>query len=226
MHWEYLLLNLVILSGPLLLSFDRRIRFVQFRKEAFSAILIVLIPFVIMDALATGHFWDFNPHYTLNLRLLGLPPGEWLFFITVPYACLFTWQVLAGYFKNRSLASSSIIPGLMMVLFLPVAMVFALYGRDYTAIVATMVAITATLDFLLDTRVLSSTRGTLLLGLLILMMLIFNGYLTGRPVVIYDPAYQLDLRILSIPLEDFFYGFSLIYLNIIIFEKLKEVNRD
>jgi len=57
--------------------------------------------------------------------------------------------------------------------------------------------------------------------LLTLLMLIFNGYLTARPVVLYDPAYQLNLRIFTIPVEDFVYGYSHVFLTTIIYEKVK-----
>lgn len=51
-------------------------------------------------------------------------------------------------------------------------------------------------------------------------MLIFNGYLTARPVVMYDAAYQLDWRVGTIPIEDFIYGYALIVSVIVVYEKL------
>jgi lycopene cyclase domain-containing protein len=52
-------------------------------------------------------------------------------------------------------------------------------------------------------------------------MLVFNGYLTWRPVVLYGEAYQLGLRIYTIPIEDFGYGYALILLCRILYEFLK-----
>ena len=49
-------------------------------------------------------------------------------------------------------------------------------------------------------------------------MLIFNGYLTWRPVVLYSEAYQLNIRIFTIPIEDFGYGYALILLCTILYE--------
>lgn len=50
---------------------------------------------------------------------------------------------------------------------------------------------------------------------------IFNGYLTWRPVVIYGREFFLGLRLGTIPLEDFLFGFSMIALTVVIWEKVK-----
>jgi lycopene cyclase domain-containing protein len=81
--YEYIFLNLIILTGPLVMSFEKQIRFVSKWRHAFPAILIVAIPYLIWDASVTGRHWWFNERYTLDFRLAGLPLEEWLFFFTV-----------------------------------------------------------------------------------------------------------------------------------------------
>ena len=92
MKIEYLLFNILIISGPLALSFDQRVRYVKHWRRALLASLFTLVPFVAWDALVSGRHWWFNHDFTLSLRILDLPLGEWLFFITVPFACLFIWE--------------------------------------------------------------------------------------------------------------------------------------
>jgi hypothetical protein len=41
-------------------------------------------------------------------------------------------------------------------------------------------------------------------------------------VVLYGEAYQLGWRVITIPVEDFGYGFSLIFLCTVIYEALKQ----
>ncbi len=50
------------------------------------------------------------------------------------------------------------------------------------------------------------------------LTLIFNYYLTSRPVVFYNTEVNLNLRILTIPIEDFFYSFSLISIVVMSYE--------
>ena len=63
-------------------------------------------------------------------------------------------------------------------------------------------------------------------GILLIPFLITNGLLTGSfiedQVVWYNDNYNLGIRILTIPVEDVFYGMLLILLNIIIYEKLRD----
>jgi lycopene cyclase domain-containing protein len=61
--------------------------------------------------------------------------------------------------------------------------------------------------------------------LLLLPFIIVNGLLTGtglsNPVVWYNPTQIINVRILTIPFEDIFYGMDLILLNIMIYSGLK-----
>ena len=55
---------------------------------------------------------------------------------------------------------------------------------------------------------------------------IVNGILTGtgiqEEVVWYNDEENLGIRILTIPVEDILYAFSLILLNLILFKKFKQ----
>ena len=223
MNIEYLLLNLIIISGPLALSFDKRVHFYKYWPMLFPAIFIVMSVFIIWDSLVTDRHWFFNSAFTLPLRLLKLPISEWLFFFTVPYACLFTWEVLAAYFSNSKINLSK-----YHLILISVTLIFIGFGllsteKEYTAIVLVVFGFVFLLDILLKTKIFQQSRTYYFSALLLIMMLIFNGYLTARPVVLYHSQYQLDFRIVTIPVEDFFYGFALIFSVLILYEKFKGI---
>jgi lycopene cyclase domain-containing protein len=56
------------------------------------------------------------------------------------------------------------------------------------------------------------------IGLTYLPFLAANGILTGLPVVWYDDARILGVRAGSIPLEDFFYSFSMLALAVGVYD--------
>ena len=62
--------------------------------------------------------------------------------------------------------------------------------------------------------------------ILLFPFIIVNGILTGtaleNPIVWYTDNENLGIRLLTIPIEDFFYGFELILLNIFIYEFLNK----
>lgn len=51
--------------------------------------------------------------------------------------------------------------------------------------------------------------------------LLVNGYLTGSGIVLYNPDFFSGLRFASIPAEDFLFGFSMVTVTIVVWERLK-----
>lgn len=222
MKAEYLILNILILVGPLFLSFDRKVHYFRYWSKAFISLGIVMIPFLIWDSVVSGIHWHFNENFTLPFRFYGLPLEELLFFVTVPFACLFIWQIIVT--DNQiTLANNT-----LLLYFIAVAGCFAvaffmLCGKIYTSIVCFFIAFTIFFDRLMKTYILSQKRTYLYLAILTSLIAIFNGYLTARPIVLYNSKYFTNIRIWTIPIEDFGYGYTFILLCTIIFERLKGI---
>lgn len=220
MKYEYLLLNFAIVLGPLAMSFEKQIRFVAKWRHAFTAIVVVAIPYLIWDASVTGRHWWFNERYTLPFRVAGLPVEECFFFFTVPFACLFVWEVVAHYFRTRTIARMQLMRAALYFLPLPGIMLFAA-GKEYTGLVLVFLGTAALLDRAMRTDLLLQSRLWIFLAGVLALVLIFNTYLTWRPVVVYAGQYQLGFRIGTIPIEDFVYGISHQLAVVIVYEKLK-----
>lgn len=220
MKVEYLLLNFIILIGPFILSFDQKVRYVSYWPKVFISLGIVMIPFLGWDIAVSGIHWIFNDQFTLAFRFLGLPLGELMFFVSVPFACLFIWQIIVTdkqiiWIKNHILLTVIASGGCFAGTF------FLLWGKIYTAIVCFTLGFIIFIDKLIKTRLLSQKRTYLYLTILTGLIFIFNGYLTARPIVLYHSKYISNIRIWTIPIEDFGYGYTLILSCTILFEKLK-----
>ncbi len=175
------------------------------------AIVIPAIPFLLWDALVTGAHWHFNPKYVSGIKIVNLPIEEILFFITVPFACLFTWEMIIKRVKEKKIDLHGL--RLFLYLALPAGIYFFSIGKQYTGLALSFIFIANLVDQFLKTNLLFDKRFYFYLLLIVIFTLIFNGYLTWRPVVTYGVEYQLDFRIITIPVEDFFYGISLLWMN-------------
>jgi lycopene cyclase domain-containing protein len=220
MRFEYLLFNLVIIAGPLLFGSLRRFYFLDRLKQSFASIFIIAVPYILWDAWVTDSHWMFNEQYIIGIRIAGLPIEEILFFITVPFACLFTWEMITRIFPDVRTNVGLFIQRVSYML--PVlGLWLILIGRQYTGLVLIFLALAVAFDKILGTGLVYQRRFYLYLLIIIVFTLLFNGYLTWRPVVLYGESYQLGFRIFTIPIEDFGYGVSFLFLCTILYEKFK-----
>lgn len=223
MNLEYLIFNIIVISGPLLFGFFRQFYFLDRWRDALIAAGIVAIPYIIWDVLVTDKHWMFNSQYTLNFRLAHLPIEEWMFFLTVPIACLFTWEMILKRSGDTFISFGKVIRYFAFA-FPLIGIWLFLSGKEYTGLVFIFLALAVFLDLYFRTDLILQKRFYLYLVLITLFILIFNGYLTWRPVVLYDELYQMDFRIFTIPIEDFGYGISLLFLVTIVYERIKNRN--
>ena len=225
MKYEYLIFNIIVLSGPLFFGSLKQFYFFDKLKYALLSIIVPAIPFLIWDAAVTDRHWFFASEYTLGFRILSLPFEEVLFFITVPYACLFTWQMVKKYFAGVAVASNSLKSNsslIVFIFFLILSILAITGGKEYTSLSAFFFALSVLFDNYLGAKIFITKRFLVYFLFVSFFTLIFNGYLTWRPIVTYDEIYQIGFRIFTIPIEDFFFGYALMIFSTSIFEKLSD----
>ncbi|MDZ7777819.1 MAG: lycopene cyclase domain-containing protein [Bacteroidales bacterium] len=130
----YLWINLLSLSIPLLLSFEPRFSF--YRKA--GAVLTAIIPCgSVFYYLGYPVYTDGGMGFQARCILQGiyfwhLPLGEMLFFVTIPYASLFTYEVVNYHFPADYLRKAATPIGYTLSVLLLVAGLLAI-GRWYTS---------------------------------------------------------------------------------------------
>ncbi len=223
-HWLYVFINLGAISIPFIAGFDRRLRFDRQWRFLFPAILLTMVVFIPWDMLKTHlAVWGFNPRYLLGFYIGNLPLEEWLFFIAIPYACLFTYHALNYLVTKDYLGKYADRTTLVLAVFLLIIGLFNA-GRLYTS-----VTFISTAAFLLFHRfiVRAPYMGRFYLMYLVTLVPFFvvNGLLTGscipEEVVRYDDVQNLGIRIGTIPVEDMVYGLLMLLMNVTWFEFLK-----
>jgi len=206
---NYLTINILIIIFPLLFSFEKRIRFYRNFKPLFLSILIVGSSYVIWDAVATyrGDWW-FNHDYVMDFEILGLPLEEVLFFITAPYSCIFIYEALLYFFKDKKLDINVRIFLIPFVLFIVTGAMF--YTQYYTSTVLLSCALFFLLAVFIFPQILRSRIYWLYITIVFIPFFVMNYLLTSIPIVRYNSDAIWNVRITTIPVEDFFYNFAML----------------
>jgi len=222
----YLTIDILIVVFPILLSFDKKVHFVKRWKYLFPSIFVSMIIFIPWDVAFTWFgVWGFNKQYLTDLYFFNLPVEEVLFFIVVPYACVFTYDVLMHYNVKNFLKSVEIPISVFLVIGL-LFFGFANNDKLYTLVTFNISAILILLNqFVFKLFPLSFFYQSYCV--MLLPFLIVNSVLTGsfieNEIVWYNDSENLGMRIFTIPFEDIFYGFSLILLNLTIYSALQRI---
>ena len=223
-QYYYLLLNLFTISVPLIRRFEPRIAYSRSFPSLFKAIALTGGFFIIWDIIFTAQgVWGFNPRYLSGIYLFGLPLGEWLFFVTVPFACVFIYRVL-NYFWPKDPLERWAARITQLLIFFSLSLAFLNFGKSYTFY--TFLFLGITLTFLLYKGATHLGRFYRAYAVIIIPFLIVNGILTGsgieEEVVWYNNQENLGIRMLTIPIEDMFYGMLLVLGVVTLYEWFEE----
>lgn len=227
MAYTYLIINLACISIPLLASFYPRHAFIKEWKYFLPANILVAIGFLIWDAIFTHlGVWGFNPNYLIGINIFNLPLEEVLFFIAIPYACVFTYFALRYLIKKNPLDQYQ---GLITI---SLAIIFILSGIGFWGKLYTSITVLLAGMYLLILFYKKRNLADVYLSYLVIIPFFFisNGILTGlfleSPIVWYNNAENLGIRMFTIPIEDSVYGFVLILMNIDLYEWIKRMYHD
>ena len=216
-HYTYLLLNFFTILFPLLLSFDKKVNFYKKWKFIFPGLFFTGILYLVWDYIFTVYqVWSFNPNYLIGIYFYGLPLEEILFFITVPFSCVFIYECLLTYLKTDYLERISPFINYFLIGF-SLVMMLVYADRLYSLInFSTLFILTLYIQF----RQSYLKMGRFYIAYLVTLIpfYIINGVLTSLPVVIYNPTEIMGFRVGAIPFEDHFYSLSLFLINVLFYE--------
>lgn len=220
MKYTYLIINVLTVIFPVLLSFDKKVHFYKSWKYIWPGMGVTGLVFLFWDVLFTVKgVWSFNPQYVIGIAFFGLPVEEILFFLTVPFSCIFIYACLNHYIRwqiNKRVVN--IISGFIMALC--VLMLIGYYNRLYSAITfGLLLVLILLLQYGFKVNWLNRYYIAFLVALI--PFYIVNGILTSIPVVLYNNQENMGLRIGTIPFEDHFYLMALLLMNIGFFEYFK-----
>jgi lycopene cyclase domain-containing protein len=203
------------------MSFERKIKYYKNFRYLIFSIVTVGVPFIIWDILAEKRGdWMFNSDHIGGMKIFNLPAEEILFFITVPYSIIFLYETFIYYIKPKQITYNN--KYLLIISFASLMVSIIFLSLDYTFTVFFFLSV---VFFFIAFSKLSYIRNKYLIYFFLFTFIpffIFNSLLTSLPVVIYNPDAIWGIRILTVPLEDFFYSLCLISGYLLNYEFAKE----
>jgi len=213
---------LAIFATPLALSFGRSTSFHKNWKYVFPAIIITAAIFLMWDIKFTdAGIWNFNPDYLLCYGYRGLPVEEWLYFLAIPYACLFVYEavkrLLPSFEKANLFAGISL--GLIVV--------FAILSytcRTHLYSFFSFLFLTVYLGYTIFRNRFKAHLTNFYLTFFICLVPLFliRVFLVNMQVIDFHPNHILGITLFHVPVEDLSNFFLLVLMNTTIYEMLKE----
>ena len=173
-------LKILILSTfvPVIFSFHPKVKFYIYYKSIFRATFLVSSFYILWDIIFTKlGIWGFNNQYLNGIYIFNLPIEEILFFLCIPFCCLYTYHLVEkfniSFFKNTNWKKIN-------VYFLFIVLVIGLinYTKLYTFICFIMFSLVLFIVNKSSININFNFFYTTFI-LIIIPFLIINGALTG-----------------------------------------------
>ncbi len=216
----YLIILLLSIAFPLGYTIFKRDLIKAWKALVLSTSLVALA-FLAWDYKFTHDgVWGFNANYCLGLYFGEIPLEEILFFLIIPFCSLFIHFALVHLRPHLTLAPTTTRAITLALLILAVTLAITNWSRSYTAINFSI--LTAVLMFSILYKRSMLSRFYISFLFILIPFLLVNGALTGafsnEPVVWYDNHENMGVRLITIPVEDIGYAFSMLMSNLILFD--------
>jgi lycopene cyclase domain-containing protein len=218
--YTYLLVDFFCIIFPLIFSFLPAFDFYRHWKKFTLPCIAVGLFFIIWDMIFTQiGVWSFSSQYTIGFKIINLPIEEILFFICIPYATSFSYYCFKKYFKFQGISQ---FVKVFYTLLIPILFIIGILNiqKLYTSV--TFILLSAFLSIALLKKWNFLPIFFVCFLFILIPFFISNGILTGsflnRVVVSYNNNHNLGIRMLTIPVEDTFYGMLLLLMNVAGFE--------
>lgn len=225
-QYFYLTLDIFSFLIPFLFSFEKKwMNFIRFWKPFFLAIISVGFFFILWDIyFAYQGVWGFNDQYLIGVSWFKLPLEEWLFFLLIPYSSNFIHYSLEYFLPKLELSER--ITRLITMFFLGLSCAVVALNTDRIYTLCSFGLFSLIMLFQMIYKWKYARRFYISFIVIYIPFFLVNSALTGmftdNPVVFYDNNENLGIRVGTMPLEDSFYCFSMLYASVLLFEYFRK----
>ncbi|WP_346862393.1 lycopene cyclase domain-containing protein [uncultured Draconibacterium sp.] len=218
----YLLLLLIYLLIPLVLSTQKKVRFVFRLRYLLPASIFAGAIFVMWDMRFTElGIWSFNPDYITGIEPLNVPIEEWLSFLILPLSSVYIYE----WFKIRLENFEQ--PGVFIILSLALLSISGVLAYSFRQNMFTFFTFFLTAIYLGYTVFRNRfkkhyTKFYLSYFVTLVPFIIVSGVLNKLPVIIYNSNHIMGAGFFGVPVEKLGFLFLLLLINVTIYEYLNE----
>ncbi|AAT44119.1 lycopene cyclase domain-containing protein [Picrophilus oshimae] len=210
-HFYYFIILSFIFFPVLGISLTNEFKKVRNYRALLYAMLFTDPVYIVWDSLSvTYHVWTFNKKYITGIMVYNLPVEEILFFFVVPFSTFLIYESI-DYIKNDSFISKTSrikkIMFIIAILFILNAIYF--YSYIYMLLASVFTAFIILLTLKIMPSLYRSSNYWLFIIIMYIPFIVFDHFLTSLPVFTYGVHAIINIRILSIPVEEFIYVYSL-----------------
>ena len=219
LYFKVLLFSFII---PFIFSFHQKIKFYKFFKQIAASLSLIGFFFIIWDIYFTKiGVWGFDKKHHSSIMLSNLPLEEVLFFLVIPFVCVFTYFVLSEK-KVLNLNINTTFLKLICILLIVLAALFFKNAYTISVLILTILILLYIIYYRPDwIGYFFSMYLIIHVFPFLLVNGVLTGYITDLPPVWYDSNNIIGVRLGTIPVEDFLYSFILLFLNTSLFEYLR-----
>jgi lycopene cyclase domain-containing protein len=218
----YLLLLLIYLIIPLVLSTQKKVRFIFRLRYLLPAAIFAGAIFVMWDMRFTElGIWSFNADYTTGIEPLKVPIEEWLSFLILPLSSVYIYE----WFKIRLENFEQ--PGVFILFSLVLLIISGVLAYSFRQSMFTFFTFFLTAIYLGYTVFRNRfkkhyTKFYLSYFVSLVPFFIVAAVLNKLPVIIYNSKHIIGVGLFGVPVEKFGFLFLLLLINVTIYEYLNE----
>lgn len=217
-HLTYLFLLLIFLVIPIILSFQKKIRFIFRLRYLLPATIFSAAIFLMWEWRFTEFgIWSYNPDFITGIDLLKVPLEVWLSVFILPFSSVYIYEWLKIRFENFEK------PNLFLVVSLVLFVVFAVLAYFYRRELFSFFTFFLTAIYLGYTIFRNRfkkyyTKFYLAFAVSLVPFMVVSLVMYSLPVISYDASHTMHVALLGIPVERLVYLYLMLLINFTIYE--------
>lgn len=218
----YLLSLLVYLVIPIILSTQKKVRFVFRLRYFFPAAIFAGAIFIMWDLrFSELGIWSFNPEYLTGIEIMKVPIEEWLSFLIIPLSSAYIYEWLK--IRLEHFEQPNVFVLVSLALFLLTGILAYLYRRNmFTFFTSFLISIYLGYTVFRNRFKKHYTKFYLAFAISLLPFLFVSAILNSMPVIVYNTDHIIGTALIGVPIERVGVLFLLLLINITIYEYLNE----